>query len=98
LLTPLSIEVAADYNARGVCGLSSGWFVYNPREITSLECEPVVGLNLLGRLAHSIQYDIIKVDDTESPTKLYFGDPRSGSGDTNITRPTRFIAEPLFKE
>jgi hypothetical protein len=96
-ITPLAVEVATDYNMRSVCGLSNGWFVYNPRSVTSLECEPVLGINILGKLDQSILYDIIKLDESTSPATVFTGDLRSGSGSTSTSRPTAYSSEGLEK-
>jgi hypothetical protein len=84
--------VTADYNSRGVCGLYSGWFAFNPRSITGLGCEMVAGVLIPYKVVDSKIFTILAVDATAVPPRLYVGDAATGSGDADATRPTGYAA------
>jgi hypothetical protein len=94
----LTAPVTADYNSRGVCGLFSGWFAFNPRSITGTGCETVLNNLIPFKNVGSTVYTIFGVDTSTSPMKLLVGDFTTGVGLTDSNRPAQFVTNPYWQE
>jgi hypothetical protein len=90
--------VTADYNSRGVCGLYTGWFAFNPRGITGTGCDTTLGNFVPPKSQGSKIYAIFGVDTSASPLKLMLGDATTGNGSSDLSRPTAFSTSYYTKE
>lgn len=86
--TPMNAAVTADYNTRAVCGLNSGWFAFNSRVVTSLGCDPAIGVHFPGTPANTVYFDLLSYDSSVDPARLFSGDTTTGDRSSSSNRPT----------
>lgn len=98
-LTAADAQLADHWNQIGYCG-HTDWELGAEVEVAGLTCEDGdqrVTFAEVGTVLHSI-YAIERQAPGGEPAQLYLGDPSTGDGATEATRPTQLLTTPWLQQ